>query len=147
MNDMTKPSSSSEGPREFILGARMAVRYFEGLERIARGVGLRPNQVLRMAIIGLLRGRVDYHALPLISLESEPTRRVTIRLPPEVLKDFRQYCRRRGVFQEFVVNQLAAGLVEGRYRLQIPPMDQGEEEAPWTDQESVSSSPSSSPPF
>lgn len=119
---------SAKPKREFAVGLRLPEPWKQELDQIGKAVGLRASGVMRVAIHLLLHGAIDPEALPLIPSEPGPvrTRRLTIRLPPDVREAFRQYCRARGAHQELVLSRIALGLTRGGLQLRIPPAARAE---------------------
>lgn len=92
---------------------------YDEIERLANELGLRPAQLLRMAVRGLLRGWIPEETLPRTRVGGA-RRQIILRLPPEDRQALIQFCAERGLYLEGVVERLAAGLARGHYTIRIP---------------------------
>lgn len=92
---------------------------YEKVHRLANEHGLRPAQLIRLAVRGLVQGWIAEEALPLVR-PGGARRRLTLILPPEDRQALAQFCAERGLYLEGVVERLVTGLVQGRYTIRIP---------------------------
>lgn len=116
------------------------------VRRLADDHGLRPAQLLRLAVRGLVQGWIAEETLPR-TRPGGARRRMTLILPPEDRQALVRFCAERGLYLEGIVERLAAGLVQGHYAIRIPArplegLEAHQEEAPCPEAEGTPSVPS-----